>query len=238
MAEESEIEKQISHNVAAMRDRIASAAKKSGRQSKDVTLVAVTKYVDAALTRAVAAAGCVDLGESRPQDLWKKALDLQAETVRWHMIGHLQRNKVARTIAVTSLIHSVDSPRLLQEIQQQAVERNLNVRVLLEINISGDAAKHGFTADGVTAELDSLEKYPNVIVCGLMGMSGLESDTVQARCEFASLRELRDKLNQHYPQLTSLRELSMGMSDDYEIAIEEGATIVRVGSRLFEGIES
>jgi pyridoxal phosphate enzyme (YggS family) len=201
-------------------------------------LIGVTKYVDANIARMLFDAGVADLGESRPQELWNKAEALADLRIQWHLIGHLQRNKVKRTLESVGLIHSVDSLRLLQEINAQgAGQARPVVDVLLEVNISGDVAKHGLRPDEIEPLIPEIAKLSHVAVQGLMTMSGLESTPEQTRHEFAALRELRDKLRSTATPNVALNELSMGMSDDFEIAIEEGATIVRVGSALFEGVK-
>ena len=224
----------ITENVAAVRAKIAAAAARSGRNADDVTLVAVSKYVGAAEISELLAAGCRDLGESRPQTLWDKAAQFPDASIRWHLIGHLQTNKLDRTLPLCALVHSLDRESLIAPLQASARKQSLVVPVLLEVNISGDEAKHGFRPDELEALLNRLAEQPNIAVRGLMGMSGLESDPAQTRREYASLRELRDRLRPKCPAAIQLDELSMGMSGDYEIAIEEGATIVRVGSALFE----
>jgi PLP dependent protein len=229
----------IRDNLARIRDAIAAAAERSGRSAEQILLVGVTKYVEPDVARILVEAGVTALGESRPQELWRKAEVLADLKVNWHLIGHLQRNKVKRTTEVAAVIHSVDSMRLLREIDVHAANKPLPVTdVLLEVNISGDAAKHGFRPDEIEPLIPQIAPLAHVAVCGLMTMSGLESNPDQTRREFAALRELRDKLGTAHPPNMVLKDLSMGMSGDYEVAIEEGATIVRVGSALFEGIES
>jgi len=224
----------IAENVAEVRSKIAAAAIRSGRRAEDVTLVAVSKYVGRAEIEELLAVGCRDLGESRPQTLWEKAAHLADPAIRWHLIGHLQTNKIDRTLPLTYLVHSLDRESLIQPLHHSAQKQGIVVPVLLEVNISGDATKHGLQADAIEPLLEQLAALPNLAVRGLMGMSGLDSSPDQARREFASLRTLRDHLQKNCPPSVELKELSMGMSGDYEIAIEEGATLVRVGSALFE----
>lgn len=226
----------IADNLARVRDRIAVAAARSGRRAETITLVGASKYVDVAAARALAAAGCLDLGESRPQDLWAKAATIDMPEVRWHLIGHLQRNKVARTLPLVTLVHSVDSERLLAALDKEAAAQSRRLPILLEVNISGDVSKHGFQPNEVEPALAEADQFVHLDIQGLMGMASLEGGTDVARHDFARLRELRDRLAAAIG--LPLHELSMGMSGDYEIAIEEGATIVRVGSALFEGIDS
>ena len=230
-------DKRIADNVAAVRERIARAAERDGRPADRVSLVAVTKYVSVEWVRPLVAAGCFDLGESRPQQLWTKSAALADLPIRWHMIGHVQRNKVRRTLPLTALLHSVDSRRLLAMINEES-QSLPPTRVLLEVNVSGESAKHGFAAADIEPLLAELPGYANVSVRGLMCMASLEGGATEARRDFAALRALRDKLRPACPPGVALDELSMGMSGDFEEAIEEGATIVRVGSALFEGTDA
>lgn len=218
----------IAANVREVRDRIAEAAKKSGRSADDVTLVAVTKYatVDDGMIEAFWKAGCPDFGESRPQSLFEKAEYFDTLPVRWHMIGSLQRNKVRKILPVVSLIHSLDSVALAEAIDRIAEEENLPpVEVLVEIAISGEETKHGFTPTEIPAALDELFRLKNISVKGFMCMAGLHADEAETRRQFETVRRLAESF--------SFDQLSMGMSDDFEIAVEEGATIVRVGSLLY-----
>jgi PLP dependent protein len=222
--------RRIADNVEAVRSRIAVAAAKSGREASAIHLVAVTKYVGPAEIGALLDAGCRDFGESRPQALWQRSEAFSAQDVRWHLIGHLQRNKVARTLKCAALLHSVDSERLLAEIEVEAARLDRVVDVLLEVNVSGDATKHGVAPDALPAFFGAAAQYAHVRTRGLMTMASREGDADSARADFARLRILRDEAK-------DLTELSMGMSGDFELAIEEGATIVRVGSALFEGLD-
>ena len=228
----------IAENVIRVRDQIAAAAVAAGRPPEEVKLVAVSKYVDAATAAMLVDAGCMALGEARPQQLWEKAESAALAGVEWHLIGALQRNKIRRTLPLVSLIHSVDSERLLAAIDEQvaALQLPAPVRLLLEVNCSGDAAKHGFSGDGVRGIVPTLPNYPHIAVAGLMTMAALDGDDAVAHANFALLRMLRDEVAANAPPGVDLRELSMGMSGDFAAAIAEGATIVRIGSSLFEGI--
>jgi pyridoxal phosphate enzyme (YggS family) len=232
----SDLDRRIAENVERVRSRIAEAAARSGRTADQVRLVGVTKYVGLREARALLAARLLELGESRPQELWRKAEALPGQGVTWHLIGHLQRNKVRRTLPLAPLIHSADSLRLLTAINQEAESLNLTAQVLLEVNVSGEAAKHGLTPEEVQPMLPAVAALKRVRALGLMAMASLVGGREQARRDFARLRELRDQLAPSCPPEISLAELSMGMSDDFDVAIEEGATIVRVGSALFEGV--
>jgi pyridoxal phosphate enzyme (YggS family) len=223
-------------NIERIRSEIAEAVAQSGRAADAVKLVAATKYVDAAVTRQVAETGVFDLGESRPQEIWAKAPELTDLPIRWHLIGHLQRNKVRRTLPLVSLIHSVDSLRLLEVLQTEAARLPRKVDILLEVNISGDATKTGFSATEIEAALIAAAAHDHLQVQGLMSMAGLDTDAATAGKQFAAVRELRDRLQRNCPANVSLAELSMGMSSDFREAIAAGATMVRVGSSLFEGL--
>ena len=233
----SNVAAKIADNVDRTRDRIAAAAEGSGRAGDEITMVAVTKYVGVDQVRALVAAGCRDIGENRPQELWRKAEALEDESVAWHLVGHLQRNKVRRTLPLISMLHSGDSQRLLAAVDAASVDRGQRTPVLVEVNVSGDPSKHGFQPDEVETLLSELVGYHNLEIRGLMTMAGLEGGREQARVDFVTLRNLRDRLRRVCPPRISLDELSMGMSRDFDVAIEAGATIVRIGSALFEGIQ-
>ncbi len=224
----------IAANVAEIRRRIAAAAVRSGRAADAVRLIAVTKYADPEEIRALVAAGCTELGESRPQRLWERAAELSDLPIHWHMIGQLQRNKVGRTIPLVTMVHSVDRRRLAEAINAEAGAPGLVVPVLLEVNISGEAAKTGFAPAEIGTLLPKLLELKNIEIRGLMCIAGLEGGDAEARREFAALRALREQLQARCGDAADLDELSMGMSGDFEIAIEEGATMVRIGSALFE----
>ena len=216
---------------------MAAAAGRAGRRPEDVRLVAVTKYVGPEEIRALVAAGCTDLGESRPQQLWDRAAALHDLPVRWHMIGHLQRNKVDRTLPLVAMVHSVDSLRLAETIDAAAARDNHKATVLLEVNISREPAKQGLAPEEIEPLLPGLLALGHLEIRGLMCMAGVAGGEDEARHSFAGLRTLRDRLRAICPGAVHWDELSMGMSGDYEIAVEEGATIVRVGSALFEGLD-
>lgn len=237
--------RRIVENLGAVRDRIAAAAARSGRKAEQVRLIAVTKSAILEEIRVLVEAGCHDLGESRPQQLWARAESLRELPLCWHLIGHLQRNKVRPTIPLVTLIHSADSERLLVALDE-AWRASLGpvaaddphrhrLPVLVEVNVSGEQAKHGFRPAEVEAGLARWAALEHLEIRGLMCMAGLEGNLDDARREFAALRELRNRLQDEAPDSMRLEELSMGMSGDFEAAIEEGATLVRIGSALFEG---
>lgn len=226
----------LRENLDRVRMAIADAAKASGRTPDDVLLIGVTKYVDLETTQALFDLGCHDLGESRPQLLWNKAEAMSHVSPAWHMIGHLQRNKTKRTVPLLSVLHSGDSLRLLKAANDDWTA-DAPLRTLIEVNISGDSAKHGFPPDEIEPALRQIAALSNLQIVGLMGMASLDGGRDQAQKDFASLRQLRDQLQSNCPDNISLGELSMGMSHDFDLAIREGATMVRVGSTLFEGVD-
>jgi hypothetical protein len=219
-------------NLRAVRDRIAAAEARSGRAPGDVRLVAVTKTVPTEAIRVLAAAGQTDIGENRPQQLRDRAAELAGLPVRWHMIGALQRNKVKYVVPACTLIHSVDSLPLAEEISRRAAAAGVRVACLLEIN-SGEAQKHGADSADAVALASQIAALPAVDLAGLMTMAPLADDPETVRPVFAALRELRDRINREADLPRPLVELSMGMTQDFEAAVEEGATLVRVGTALF-----
>lgn len=227
------MEEKFRANLAEVNQRIAAAAQRSGRTESDVKLIAVTKYVDAATTKQLYNAGARCLGENRPQVLEQKANELSDLGIEWHMIGNLQRNKVKRTLAHASLIHALDRDSLVGSVAKEAAAQDRTVRCLLEVNVSGEESKHGYSPDEVAAAIELIVTLPSIKLEGLMCMAGLAGDDDDARREFAMLREIRDAHADVRTDNVDLRELSMGMSGDFEVAIEEGATIVRVGSALY-----
>jgi pyridoxal phosphate enzyme (YggS family) len=225
----------LTGRVLAVRQRIDDACKRAGRRPGDVELIAVTKTVTVELARAVSDAGAHHLGESRPQELWRKAAAIDRD-VWWHLIGHLQRNKVERTLPLVRMIHSVDSTRLLTAIEEEAGRQLRIADVLLEVNASREASKHGFAPEVVAALAPQINELHNVRVCGLMTMAAYDEDPEKSRPTFARVRQLRDRLRQDVVPAHPLDQLSMGMSNDFEVAVEEGATLVRLGTVLFEGL--
>jgi len=234
---DAELRSVLADRVAAVRARIASACARVGREPAGVTLVAVTKTVSPRVAGLLPEVGVPDLGENRPQELWRKAESLAASPIRWHLVGHLQRNKVERTLPLVHLIHSVDSLRLFQAVDGEARKSQIRPRALLQVNISGEGQKHGFSEDEIVrAEPDLVRGAVEIV--GLMGMAAYSDDPEAARPAFARLRQFRDRLRRDW-NLTGfqLEHLSMGMSGDFEVAVEEGATLVRIGTTLFEGLE-
>ena len=232
----TDINETIQANVTAVKQRIQNAATRSGRAADDVTLVAVTKYAQDEWVASLSRFHPI-FGENRPQQLATRVPQFD-DNIQWHLIGQLQRNKVRLTLPLAHTIHSVDSWRLLDRIELIGTELigtelQLRPRVLIEVNVSGEGAKAGFTPQALREEAAKLTALQNVNIAGLMTMAPA-GDAESTRFVFSSLRELRDELAASTG--LQLPELSMGMSGDFEVAIEEGATIVRVGSRLFEGL--
>jgi pyridoxal phosphate enzyme (YggS family) len=225
----------IERNLRDIQSRIAEACQRSDREPGSVRLVAVTKTALPDWIRALVDLGQNDLGENRPQQLVQRAAELP-DTVQWHMIGHLQRNKVDLIWPHVSWIHSVDSLRLLRCIADWAAKRSKCPQLLLEINISGEASKGGFAPEDLLAQWRDIQTAP-VPIAGLMTMAPLVDDPDSVRPVFRELRHLRDRLAENSQGRLTLPELSMGMSGDFEVAVEEGATMVRVGSRLFQGLQ-
>jgi pyridoxal phosphate enzyme (YggS family) len=225
----------LEDRLHAVEERIQAACRRAGRPRDAVTLVAVTKTVPAEVAALLPELGLFNLGENRPQELWRKAAALPA-TVHWHLIGHLQRNKVERTLPLVELIHAVDSERLLLTLEVEAARRGRSVDVLLEVNASRESAKHGFAPEAVPALLPRLRELGHVRVLGLMTMAAYEKEPEQCRLTFAEVRRLRDQLREHLPAPHRLELLSMGMTNDFEVAIEEGATLIRLGTALWEGV--
>jgi pyridoxal phosphate enzyme (YggS family) len=231
----SPLQEFLKSKLSAVEERIESACLRVGRARSEVTLVCVTKTISAGSAAVLAELGVPDFGESRPQELWHKAA-LLPQTIHWHLIGHLQRNKIERTLPLVHLIHSVDSIRLLEALEREAAKQERVVPVLLEVNASSEPAKHGFAPEELPGLPPRVLPLRHVRVEGLMTMAALTENTEECRPTFAALRQLRDRLRSEFGPPHRLEHLSMGMSQDFEIAIEEGATLVRIGSALVEGL--
>jgi pyridoxal phosphate enzyme (YggS family) len=233
-ANQSRIREALAARLKAVEERIEAACRRAGRTRSDVTLVAVTKTISAETAALLPSLGLLDLGESRPQELWRKAK--LVPFVRWHQVGHLQRNKIEATLPLVHLIHSVDSVRLLKALNQEAAKQQRTVVVLLEVNVSREPNKHGFAPEEIPDLAKSIADLKHVQVTGLMTMAALESEPERSRATFAELRRLRDQCRPDFLPPHELRQLSMGMTNDFEVAIEEGATLIRLGTVLFEGL--
>lgn len=219
----------VAANVARVGERIAAAARRGGRRPEDVTLVAVTKGVDASQILEAVAAGVQDLGENRVQEAASKAAAVSAGA-RWHLVGHLQRNKVRQAVALFTVIHSLDGARLAADVSRRAAAP---VDVLLQVNVAGEAQKFGVPPEEAPTVLRAIAGLPALHVVGLMTIAPLSGDPEETRPIFGRLRGLRDDLEALGIAGVTLPHLSMGMSGDFEIAVEEGATMVRIGRAIF-----
>lgn len=225
----------IAENLAGMRERIATCAVRAGRRAAEVTLVAVSKTHPFGAIEAAYAAGQRDFGENRVEELWPKVEAAQAtglDEIRWHLIGTVQSRKSSLAVGPFALVHSVDRMKIANRISRDAQEAEKVMDVLLEVNVSGEESKHGFSPDAVMAHAAELAQLPGIRVRGLMTMAPFTDDAAEIRPVFRGLAELRRRLAQADPPF-DWPELSMGMTNDFEIAIEEGATLVRVGSAIF-----
>ena len=236
--------KRLGENLQRLRDSIAAAAERVRRDPANVRLVAVTKAVELEDVKNLFDLGVGDLGESRVQQLLARAGEIgewlsrrRRETPagpRWHMVGHLQRNKVRHILPVANTIHSVDSLRLAEEIQTRAAQQDVVVEILLQVNCSTERQKFGVAVGAASALAEQICTLPNVRLLGLMTMAPLVADPEKARPSFVRLREVFEEMRTEKIGGKDCRHLSMGMSQDYQVAVEEGATILRIGTALFE----
>jgi pyridoxal phosphate enzyme (YggS family) len=225
---------QIAVNLGAVRQRMAAAAVRAERDPADVVLLAVSKTHPLAAIAAAAAAGQRDFGENRLDELRPKVEAARAAglNVAWHFIGTIQSRKTGEAVGPWALIHSVDRAKIAQRLSRDAVAAGQVLRVLLEVNVSGEASKHGFTPAELLGAASELATLPGIRIQGLMTMAPFVENPEATRPVFRALRQLRDELAVCCPGV-EWRHLSMGMTNDFEVAIEEGATIVRVGSAIF-----
>jgi PLP dependent protein len=220
----------IEAKLNRVRNEIAQAAQASGRNITDIELVAVTKTHSAEIVREAIGAGQTLFGESKVQEARAK-IPLLPSNLRWHFIGHLQKNKIRHALPLFEMIHSVDSLDLAQAIDRVAQENGLHPRILLEVNVAGEGSKFGFRTATLRAQLESLLMLPRLSIEGLMCIPPLAEEAEASRKYFVELRELRDMLEKEFEM--KLPQLSMGMTNDYRAAVEEGATLVRVGTAIF-----
>ncbi|MCL2604883.1 MAG: YggS family pyridoxal phosphate-dependent enzyme [Defluviitaleaceae bacterium] len=236
-----EASERVDENVRIIRENIARAAEKSGRSATNVKLIGVTKTVDVSRIRTLLACGVTDLGENRAQEFLPKYVELLDEAPSWHFIGHLQRNKVKQIIDKVCMIHSVDSLDLALEIDKRAKMANKVIDVLIEINIAGEANKQGTSPENAKVFSEQVFELPNVRLRGLMCVPPFVENSEENRLFFRKMRILGVDIfgTGRYNSITSYDsipcELSMGMSGDYAAAIEEGATMVRIGTALVGG---
>ena len=227
---------QLADNLRNVRRNMSEACRRAGRDPASVRLVAVTKSVTPDVVRDLASLGQTDFGENRVQELLKKSAELSDLAVAWHMIGHLQTNKVKKLLAVCGSIHSVDSVPLAEEIDRRAARAPLKPEVLLEVNVGREEAKFGLAPEELRDAAAAVGKLPHLSLVGLMTMAPLVENPEQTRPVFARLRSLADRVREMSLPGVAMRELSMGMTQDYAVAIEEGATLVRIGTALFQDL--
>jgi PLP dependent protein len=220
----------IAENLARVREQVAQAAARAGRSVEDVELVAISKTHDAGRVRKAIDAGQTLFGESRVQEARVKIPELPSN-LRWHFVGHLQKNKIRHTLPLFELIHGIDSLALAQDMNRIAEDEGMHPRVLLEVNVAGEGSKFGFTPEKLREEMESLLALPRLSILGLMTIPPIAEEAEASRRFFVELRELRDRLQTEFR--VDLAQLSMGMTQDYPVAVEEGATLVRVGTAIF-----
>ena len=220
----------VAQNLERVRAQIAEAVARSGRAASEIELVAISKTHDAEKVRAAYEAGQILFGESRIQEARAK-IPLLPSALRWHFVGHLQKNKIRHALPLFELIHSVDSLELARDIDRIAQEEGFHPRVLLEVNVAGEGSKFGFKPEAVRTEMESLLALSRLSIEGLMTIPPLGPEAEVSRKYFVDLRELRDALEMEFAM--KLPQLSMGMTNDFVVAVEEGATLVRVGTAIF-----
>jgi pyridoxal phosphate enzyme (YggS family) len=239
----------LAEKLDEVNDRIAAACEKAKREPREITLIAVTKTAAPEQIRELLQLGVGDLGESRVQQLTQRAMQLNefharrvqhgdeavAQKLRWHMVGHLQRNKVKQLLPVVSLVHSIDSLRLAEELDQQSAKIERRLPVLLQVNASEEPQKYGVAVGAAVHLAEQMDGMPNLQIMGLMTMAPLDASEQVTRHCFARTREIFEEMKWHKIGGTSLKHLSMGMSDDFESAIAEGSTMLRIGTLLFGG---
>lgn len=222
----------LTNNYDQVMNNIETACKKSGRKPEEVTLIAVSKTKPIAMLQEIYDHGCRDFGENKVQELLDK-YEVLPKDIKWHMIGHLQRNKVKYIVDKVSLIHSVDSLRLAEEISKEALKKNVEVNILVEVNVANEETKFGTTSQEAIELVDAISKLPGIHIKGLMTIAPYVEDSEQNRQYFAQLKQLSVDIITKNIDNVSMDILSMGMSGDYEVAVEEGATYVRVGTGIF-----
>jgi pyridoxal phosphate enzyme (YggS family) len=220
----------IAENLERVREQIAQAAARAGRVAEEIELVAITKMHPAEKVREAIEAEQTLFGESRVQEARAKIPELPSN-LRWHFVGHLQKNKIRHALPLFEMIHSVDSLELAQDMNRIAEEDGLHPRVLLEVNMAGEGSKFGFSSEKLRDQMEELLALPRLSILGLMTIPPFAEEAEESRKYFVQLRELRDRLQTEFR--VDLAQLSMGMTQDFPVAIEEGATLVRVGTAIF-----
>ena len=226
------MEELLCENLKKVEANVEAACKKVGRAREDVTLIAVSKTKPESMIEEAYSAGQRDFGENKVQEICRKK-ELLPEDIRWHMIGHLQRNKVHQVVDKACLIHSVDSLRLAETISREAEKKNIEVSVLVEVNVAQEESKFGVTAEETLALVEEAAKLPHIQICGLMTIAPFVENPEENREIFRNLKQLSVDIAAKNINNVNMSVLSMGMTNDYEVAIEEGATMVRVGTGIF-----
>lgn len=222
----------IKEHLTEIKERIEQACIRSGRNPGEVTLIAVSKTKPVPMLEEAYAAGARDFGENKVQEIAAKKPELP-EDIRWHMIGHLQRNKVGQVLGKAVLIHSVDSLRLARQIETDAAKAGLDVDILLEVNVAKEESKYGFMLEEVEDAIMTIKEFPHVHIKGLMTIAPFVENPEENRGIFKKLFEFAVDIDKKNIDNVTMGVLSMGMTGDYEVAIEEGATMVRVGTGIF-----
>lgn len=222
----------IRENIEHVRENIRAACEKSGRKAEDVTLIAVSKTKPVSMLQEAYECGCRDFGENKVQELVEK-WEQMPKDIRWHMIGHLQRNKVKYLVDKVYMIHSVDSLRLAEEISKEAGKKNVTVSILIEINVAEEESKFGTTCEEACQLVEKIAKLPNLSIKGLMTIAPYVENAEENRQYFEKLRQIYVDINRKNIDNVYMAELSMGMTGDYEVAVTEGATYIRVGTGIF-----
>ncbi len=226
----------ISENIASVLQRISFSAIKAGRRTEEVKLVCVTKESDVEMARMAISCGITDIGENRVQEAISKYRSL-GNVVRWHMVGHLQRNKAKDAVEIFDLLHSVDSLSLMEELNKQAGRLNKRQDVLIQVNVQGEKQKFGIDPQGVKELITAAPNFQNIKVIGLMTIAPLVGEQERTRSIFRELKQMAREIRALQIKDVEMRELSMGMTQDFEVAIEEGSTMVRIGSAIFKNQE-
>lgn len=222
----------IQKNLQEVQQKIEAACKRSGRDPKEVTLIAVSKTKPAEMVSEAYEAGMRDFGENKVQEILAKSQVLPGD-IRWHMIGHLQTNKIRALLGKTALIHSVDSVRLAQKLEEEAAKQEILVDILLEINVAREESKFGFFLEEAENAVMEIKDFPHLRICGFMTSAPFVEDAEKNRDVFKKLNNFYVDMKSKNIDNTNMRILSMGMTNDYEVAVEEGATMVRIGTAVF-----
>ena len=222
----------VKENLITVQNKVNDACERAGRKTDEVTLIAVSKTKPVPMLLEAYNAGAREFGENKVQEIMDK-YDKLPQDINWHLIGHLQRNKVKYIIDKVKMIHSVDSMRLAEEISKEAVKKSVHMDILLEVNVAGEESKFGFTCEEAAKEVENIAALPGITVQGLMTIAPFVENPEDNREVFRKLKKLSVDIASKNIDNVFMRDLSMGMTGDYEVAIEEGATLVRVGTGIF-----